>query len=147
MIDQRTAAYGALLLRVSLGVMFLAHGLLKLLVFTPAGTAKFFASLGYPPALAYGVIAAELLGGALLVLGVYARVAALALVPLLIGAAQVHLGNGWVFSAQGGGWEFPVFWIAAALVQALIGDGALALRPTPAFGSGSAKAPVAARAF
>jgi len=47
MIDTRTAAYGALALRVALGVLALAHGLLKLFVFTPAGTVGFFASLGY----------------------------------------------------------------------------------------------------
>lgn len=132
MIDTRTAAHGALLLRLSLGVMFLAHGLMKLLVFTPAGTAKFFESIGYPGALAYGVIGAEVIGGLMLILGLYARWVALALVPVLLGAAQVHWGNGWVFSAPKGGWEFPVFLVAAALVQALLGDGAYALRASPA---------------
>ena len=48
MIDSRTAAYGALVLRVALGVLALSHGLTKLLVFTPAGTVGFFASLGLP---------------------------------------------------------------------------------------------------
>lgn len=134
MIDPRTAAYGALLLRLSLGVMFLAHGLMKVLVFTPAGTAKFFESIGYPGALAYAVIGAEVIGGLMLVLGIYARWVALALVPVLLGAAQVHWGNGWVFSAPKGGWEFPVFLVVASLAQALLGDGAAALKPSPASG-------------
>jgi hypothetical protein len=69
MIDSRTAPYAALLLRVSLGLLFLAHAGLKFFVFTPAGTAKFFDSVGLPPALAYVTIAVEVLGGVALILG------------------------------------------------------------------------------
>lgn len=130
MIDSRTAPYAALLLRLALGLMFLAHGLLKVLVFTPAGTAGYFASIGLPGWLGYVTIVAELGGGALLLLGVAARQVALLLVPVLLGAAIFgHGGNGWVFSNAGGGWEYPVFLAVAALVQALLGDGALALKP------------------
>jgi putative oxidoreductase len=128
-IDPTTAPYAALVLRVSLGIMFVAHALLKVFVFTLPGTVGFFESVGFPGWLAYATVAAELLGGALLILGVYARWVALALVPILLGALQVHLGNGWVFSAEGGGWEYPAFLAAASLVQALLGDGAYALRP------------------
>jgi putative oxidoreductase len=127
MIDNRTAPYAALLLRVSLGVMFIAHALLKILVFTLPGTAQFFASVGFPAWLAYAVVAAELIGGILLIAGVYSRWVALALVPVLLGAASVHWGNGWLFTATNGGWEYPVFLAAAALVQALLGDGKYAL--------------------
>lgn len=133
MINANTAPYAALLLRLSLGVMFIAHALLKLVVFTLPGTVQFFEGLGYPGFLAYVVFGAELVGGALLVLGVYTRWVALALVPILIGAALVHVPNGWVFSAPNGGWEYPVFLVAASVVQALLGDGALALR-APAAG-------------
>ena len=130
MIDSRTAPYAALLLRLALGLMFLAHGLLKVLVFTPAGTAGYFASIGLPGWLGYVTIVAELGGGALLLLGVAARQVALLLVPVLLGAAIFgHGGNGWGFSNAGGGWEYPVFLAVAALVQALLGDGALALKP------------------
>lgn len=130
MIDSRTAPYAALLLRLALGLMFLAHGLLKVLVFTPAGTAGYFASIGLPGWLGYVTIVAELGGGALLLLGVAARQVALLLVPVLLGAAIFgHGGNGWVFSNAGGGWEYPVFLAVAALAQALLGDGALALKP------------------
>jgi putative oxidoreductase len=129
----QNAAYAALLLRLSLGVMFIAHALLKLMVFTLPGTVQFFEGLGYPGFLAYVVFGAELAGGVLLVLGVYTRWVALALVPILIGAALVHVPNGWVFSAPNGGWEYPVFLVVASVVQALLGDGALALR-APAAG-------------
>ena len=128
MIDLRTAAYGALLLRVSLGVLALAHGLLKVFVFTVPGTVQFFQSLGYPALFAYLVILGEIAGGLALIAGVWTRVISLLMLPILIGAALAHLGNGWLFSAPNGGWEFPVFWTAALLVQALLGDGTYALK-------------------
>ncbi len=129
MIDTKTAPYAALLLRVSLGIMFIAHGLyLKAFVFTLPGTAQFFASLGLPAALAYVVFFAETVGGALLLLGIQSRWVALALAPILLGAAWVHWPNGWLFTAPNGGWEYPVFLAAAAFVQSLLGDGAYALR-------------------
>lgn len=123
--------YGALLLRLALGTMFVAHALLKYFVFTLPGTVAFFEGLGLPGFFAHLTILAELVGGVLLILGVYARVVALALVPVLLGATWAHIGNGWLFTAPNGGWEYPAFLTVAALVQALIGDGALALKPTP----------------
>ena len=129
MIDQKTAPTAALTLRVALGLMFLAHGpLLKGLIFTPAGTAQFFESLGLPGFTAYLVLAAETVGGILLILGIATRWVSLALVPVLLGATWAHLGAGWVFSNPGGGWEYPAFLTVAALVQAQLGDGAYALR-------------------
>jgi putative oxidoreductase len=127
MIEARTAPHAALLLRLALGTMFVAHALLKLFVFTLPGNAQFFQSLGLPGALGYATFGAELLGGVLLILGVGTRWVALALVPILLGAAWVHFGNGWLFTAKNGGWEYPVFLTVAAVVQALLGDGAYAL--------------------
>lgn len=122
------ADYAALLLRISLGVMFLAHGLLlKVLTFTPSGTAAYFESIGYPGLLAYLVILAEIVGGLMLIAGAYVRVVSLALLPVLIGATLEHVSAGWIFTAQGGGWEFPVFWTVTLLVQALLGAGAYAV--------------------
>lgn len=124
---------GAFVLRVSLGAMYIAHSLvLKYFVFTLPGTAQFFASLGLPPVLAYLVFWSELIGGVMLVLGIWPRAVALALIPVLVGALWTHAGNGWVFSAANGGWEYPLFLIVISVVQALIGDGSYALRPTPA---------------
>lgn len=127
MLNQSTA-YGALLLRLSLAAMWWAHGLLKWQVFTLPGTAAFFESVGLPGASAYLVFSAEMIAGALLLIGWHGRLVSLAMLPVLVGASWVHLGNGWVFSNAGGGWEYPVFLIAASLVHALIGDGAHALR-------------------
>ena len=133
MIDLRTAPYAATALRVTLGLLFLAHAGLKLFVFTPAGTAQFFGSLGLPPALAYATIVAEVVGGIALIVGFYSRVVALALVPILLGAIfTVHGPAGFFFTNPKGGWEFLALWIVGLLTVALIGDGAYALRTTPA---------------
>lgn len=129
MIDHHTAPYAATLLRVSLGGMLLAHGLLlKVFTFGIPGTVGFFQSLGYPPVLAYLVLLGEIGGGIALILGVWTRPIALLLLPVLIGATFQHVGNGWLFSAKGGGWEFPAFWTLMLLVQALLGNGAYALQ-------------------
>lgn len=123
------ADLAATILRVAMGILFLTHAGLKLFVFTPAGTAGYFASLGLPGALAYLVIAAELFGGIALILGAYSRWVSLALVPILLGAIYVpHGAAGFFFSNEGGGWEFPAFWAVALIVQALLGDGAFALK-------------------
>ena len=126
MNDQRNAAVAALVLRLALGTMFIAHALLKYFVFTLPGTAQFFASLGLPGVLGYAVFAAELVGGILLIAGVRTRAVALALVPVLLGATWAHAGNGWLFTSANGGWEYPAFWTVALVVQALLGDGAFA---------------------
>lgn len=133
------AQYGTTLLRLSLGAMWVAHALLKLFVFGLPGTAQYFASIGFAGWLAYPVFAVELLGGVALLLGVYARQAALALVPVMAVAAAVHGANGWVHTSTGGGWEYPVFLIASSVALWLLGDGAWAFRRSallvPRFGT------------
>ncbi len=124
----RQADFAAVLLRISLGIAFLGHGLLKVFVFTIPGTVAFFESIGYPGFFAYGVILAEVLGGVALILGLQTRAVALALVPVMIGATIQHVPNGWLFSAEGGGWEFPALWTVLLFVLALLGPGAFALR-------------------
>lgn len=119
---------GVTLLRVSLGVMWISHAMLKVWVFTLPGTVKFFDSVGLPGVLAYPVFGAEILGGLALILGIYARQVALALTPIMAVAAWVHFPNGWLHTSPGGGWEYPVFLIAASISLWLIGDGAFALR-------------------
>lgn len=123
-----TSHLGVALLRVSLGTMWIAHALLKWLVFTLPGTAQYFESVGFPGLLAYPVFAAELLGGVALLVGLYARQTALALVPVMAVAAWVHGPNGWVHTSAGGGWEYPAFLIAASIALWLIGDGAAAMK-------------------
>lgn len=118
----------ALILRVSLGAMFLAHGLLKVFVFTLPGTAGFFESVGFPGSLAYLVTAAEIGGGVLLIAGVAVRPIAIALTPVLLGALYVHWGAGWVFSNANGGWEYPAYLLTTSIATALLGPGRFALR-------------------
>ena len=140
MRDQDLVPHAALALRLGLGVMFLAHGpWLKGVVYTLPGTAAFFASVGLPGPLAYVVFAAEAIGGLLLIAGVQVRLASLVLLPVLLGATWVHWPNGWLFTNEGGGFEYPLFLALATGVQALLGAGAGALRlplgrPLPAQG-------------
>ncbi|SLM25618.1 DoxX family protein [Stenotrophomonas indicatrix] len=123
------APYAATLLRLALGVLFLVHALTKLLVFTPAGTAAFFGSLGLPGVLGYLTIAVELAISAALLLGIYARWIGLLGVPLLLGTiVTVHGANGFSFANAGGGWEYPAFWALALVVLFLLGDGRWTLR-------------------
>jgi putative oxidoreductase len=128
MIDQTTAPYAALLLRLSMGVMFLAHGLLlKVFTFGLDGTMGFFGSIGYPPVFGAIVTVAEIAGGIALIAGLWVRTVSLLFVPILLGATWQHAANGWMFAQAGGGWEFPAFWTVALLVQAGLGAGAFAL--------------------
>lgn len=122
-------ALGPTVLRVSLGLMWLSHGLvLKLMTFGIAGLAGWLASVGLPPLLAWPLTLAEIAGGVLILLGWHGRWASLALLPILVGATAIHAGNGWVFTAANGGWEYPVFLIAASIAHVLLGDGAFALK-------------------
>lgn len=124
----RTTPYAAFLLRVSMGVLFLAHGgLLKIGTFGLAGTMGFFGSIGYPPIFGAIVAFAEIGAGIALIAGVGVRTVSLLALPILIGATIQHLPAGWMFSRQGGGWEFPAFWTVTLLVQAGLGAGAFAL--------------------
>jgi|TARA_R110000787_G_scaffold67733_2_gene151644 putative oxidoreductase len=127
-VDHALAPYAVALLRIALGIMFIAHSLwLKLFVFTLPGTAQFFVSIGLPGSLAYLVFVAEAVGGIMLVLGVQARWVALALAPVLAGATWAHWGNGWMFGYTDGGWEYPVYLTLLAVAQFMLGDGAWAL--------------------
>ena len=63
MPNHETAPYGTLVLRLSLGVMFIAHALLKVFVFTLPGTVQFFQTIGLPGFVSYVVTFAELIGG------------------------------------------------------------------------------------
>ena len=141
MIDNRLAPYGALGLRVALGLMFIAHAYLKLVIFTPAGFTGFLGQVGLPGFLAWPIILAELLGGLAILTGFYGRYVSVLLLPVLLGALVIHAPNGWVFNAPNGGWEYPAFLALTALAHVLIGDGALAVTRT---GSAAAAKPALA---
>ena len=116
-------SWGLSLLRIHFGIILLAHGWLKISVFTIAGTIGYFESLGLPSIAAYLTVLGEIVGGAALILGIQTRLAATLSVPITLGATFVHLNNGWLFSAEGGGWEFPASLTVIALVIALVGSG------------------------
>lgn len=126
-----TQDYGAFITRISLGSILLAHGLLKVMVFTIPGTVGYFESLGLPAIIAYLTIFGEIAGGFALITGIYTRLAALLSLPILLGATWAHIGNGWVFSNQGGGWEFPALLAILAVAVAVQGAGSFAIRKLP----------------
>jgi putative oxidoreductase len=113
----------AMLLRVGLGSMWIAHALLKGLVFTIPGFASWLESQGVPTFMAWPFFLVELIGGILIFAGFYGRYVSAALIPLLFCAMWVHIGNGWVHTSPGGGWEYPLFLILASIVHILLGDG------------------------
>ena len=127
MTNDQLTANGTALLRVTLGVAALAHGLLKVFVFTLPGTVAFFESLGLPGFLAYVTALVEIVGGLALIAGFQTRLVSVAMIPILLGAFWAHSGNGWVFSNTGGGWEYPLFWAFALAAQAMLGNGAYAV--------------------
>jgi putative oxidoreductase len=129
--DRRALNAGATLLRATLGAMYVSHAWFKITAFGVAGFAGWLDSLGLPGFMAGPVIALELIGGILILTGFYARYVSIALLPVLAVATWVHLPNGLIFSNANGGWEYPVFLMIASVVQALIGDGALALKSRP----------------
>lgn len=129
--DSRAVNAGAALLRVALGAMWVSHAWFKISAFGVAGFAGWLDSLGLPGFMAGPVIALELVGGALILAGLYARQVSILLLPVLLVATWVHLPNGLIFSNANGGWEYPVFLIIASVVHALIGDGAFALKSRP----------------
>ena len=121
----RNADLAAALLRVVSGAFFIAHGWMKVAVFTPAGTAGYFESIGLPGFLGYATILAELLGGLALIVGFKTRIVAPLLAFVLLGAAWFGHGSaGFFFSNAGGGWEYPVFWAVVSFAQGLLGAGA-----------------------
>ncbi|HEV7919412.1 MAG TPA: DoxX family protein [Thermoanaerobaculia bacterium] len=118
----KTNVLAVLALRIALGAIFLVHGLTKLFVYTPKGTAAFFAAHGFPAWLAFPVMSWEILGGLLLIIGIKARWLALAFLPILAGALLTHWPNGFMFDVPKGGWEFPAFLALTILVYAAIAD-------------------------
>ena len=123
------ASYGAMLLRLILGIVYVMHAYLALVVSGPTGTIAYQAKAGVPfPEIAtWYLILAHGLGGILLVLGIYTRWAALANVPAMLGALVfVHLKNG--FWAHKGGYEYVLVLLVATVAAAMIGGGALSLK-------------------
>jgi putative oxidoreductase len=128
-LDQRTGPYAALLLRVTLGALFIAHLYWKFTIL-PGGLAHWWANFavnGYPWFVPYYAISAEFAGALFLIPGLYTRWVALYALPLMIGAAQFWgVRKGFYFTAAG--CELPIAWSLMLIVQAMLGDGPWALR-------------------
>jgi len=129
MIERRTQAYGLLILRLTLGALFIAHLYWKFTIL-PGGVARWWSGLeanGYPWFVPWYVMSAEFAGALLLIPGICTRWVSIFCLPAMIGAAQFWLvRNGLYFT--GPGCELPVVWGILLLVQALIGDGPYAVR-------------------
>jgi putative oxidoreductase len=121
--NQSMKSIGVGLLRIHFGVILLAHGWLKVSIFTVDGTVNYFASIGLPAVIAYLVIFGELVGGLVILLGIQTRLASLFTVPIVLGAAIMNSGNGWLHSANGGGWEYAASLTVIAVAITLMGSG------------------------
>lgn len=136
-----TSAVGKAVTRIALGIVLLAHSAyLKFAVYGLGGTAGYFESIGLPAALAYAVFVLEVAAGTALIIGYRTRIAALAVVPVLLGATWAHWQSGWLFSNEGGGWEYPLLLAVLAIAQALLGAGRWALDDNGATGGVAAAA-------
>ncbi|PRB08788.1 DoxX family protein [Microbacterium sp. MYb62] len=122
------ASLGILVIRVVAGAIFAAHGAQKIFEFTLPGTIVSFAGMGVPlPEIAAPVVAfVELIGGILLILGLFTRpVGILLAIDMVVAIIAVHLPAGlWVGD---GGYEFVAVLGAAALALAFTGAGRYSL--------------------
>jgi len=132
MVDEIYGTTGAMLLRLGLGVMWIAHALLKWFVFTIPGFAGWLESQGIPAFMAWPVFLLELTGGVMILIGFYGRYVSAILVPTMLVAAWTHVSNGWLHTSAGGGWEYPMFLVIASIAHVLLGDGRFAMRTNQA---------------
>jgi putative oxidoreductase len=127
MIDPRTAPYAALVLRLTLGLLFIVHLYWKFVIYGFDPWLNRLHEAGYSTLIVIYVVCAEIAGAVLLIPGIFTRWVSLFALPLMIGASQFWLARtGFFFTAAGA--EFPLLWGFALIVQALLGDGAYALR-------------------
>ncbi len=131
-VDETYSATGAMLLRLSLGLMWIAHALFKWFVFTIPGFADWLASQGIPAFMAWPVFLFELVGGVMILIGFYGRYVSAVLAPVMLVAAWTHVSNGWTHTSEGGGWEYPMFLVMASIAHTLLGDGRFAVRSNQA---------------
>ncbi|MGH7024722.1 MAG: DoxX family protein [Caulobacteraceae bacterium] len=131
--DRSADSYAALLLRLLLGALFIAHLDWKFYLL-PGGFDAWCAGLshaGYAPYVPWYVVSAEAFGAALLIPGILTRYVAVYAMPMMLGAAWFWLTRkGFYFTKAGG--ELPLVWLALLGLQAVLGDGRFALVRSPA---------------
>jgi putative oxidoreductase len=123
--------YGALVLRVVLGVVYIAHAYLALVVMGPAKAVEYQRAMHIPlPEIGvWYLVVAHGLGGILLILGLLVRWAALANIPVVAGALWfVHLQQGFFIFGSKFGYEYVLVLLGATIAQALLGAGAFTLK-------------------
>jgi putative oxidoreductase len=140
MIDQRTAPWAVLLLRLSLGLLFIAHLYWKFVILD-GGLDKWwanFAAQGYPAITPWYCISAEFAGALLLIPGIWTRWVCLYALPLIFGAAQYWaVRKGFYFTI--GGAELALVWGLMLILQAMLGDGPYAAVPSAMPGRAAAR--------
>jgi putative oxidoreductase len=123
-------SYGATVLRIVLGVIYVMHAYLAAFVYGPHGMAAFQRAQGlpFPEIGTWYVILAHGVGGICLILGLLVRLAALVNIPIMAGALfAVHLKQGF-FMSKDGGYEYALLVLGATIAQALLGAGAFTFR-------------------
>jgi putative oxidoreductase len=123
-------AFGKLLLRLSLGVLVLMHGVAKILhPQAIEAISKHLSDIGLPTTLVYGVYMGEVVAPLMLIFGVFSRVAgALVTVNMIFALVLVHRTQLLLLTSHGG-WQLELQWmyLACGLVIAFIGGGRFAL--------------------
>jgi len=125
-------AVGKLVVRLTVGVLMLFHGVAKIL---HPGSLEFIgnslAGAGLPSFVAYGVYAGEIIAPLMVITGFYSRIGGLIImVNMIFAIALAHMGD--IFSlTQHGGWaiELQVFYLLGGLAVALLGSGRFAIKP------------------
>jgi putative oxidoreductase len=134
--DDEKQHYGAFLLRLMLGTLFIAHLYWKIAIL-PGGLPAWWGNLtrgGYPSFVPAYVLSAELMGAALLIPGVLTRYVAMYAIPMMAGASHFWLvRNGFYFTKAGA--ELPLLWLALLCLQIILGDGRFALAKSPPLAS------------
>lgn len=116
-----------IIMRVILGFLFLAHGIAKLQMGV-GNVAGWFQSIGIPGFMAYGVTAIELIGGAMLIVGLFTRYVSILLIAVLVGAVlTAKLSAGLLGNGQSAGYELDLAFIVIALYLAVAGRTGLSL--------------------
>lgn len=119
--------FAALLLRITLGLIFLTHGLIKFFILTSAGNESYFSIFSFSPMFGYILVIIELITGIFLLSGLFTRVFSLIAIIDMAGVTYAHFNNGFIFSNQGGGWEYPAFMIIIGLASFILGSGRYSL--------------------